>query len=230
MRILVVEDEEGLVDALRSGLKRHGYAVDTVSSAEGAAEKVAGIAYDAMILDLTLPDGDGVRLCRDIREGVRDTASGDELRILMLTARSSLTERVRGLDSGADDYLTKPFAFAELLARLRALLRRDVTGGSAVLTVGTIRLDRSSHEVTRSGRELSLTMKEFGVLEYLMVSAGRVVSAEELLEHVWDEHADPFTESVRVTVGTLRRKLTTRGEAPPIETVIRRGYRLRGAP
>jgi DNA-binding response OmpR family regulator len=230
VRLLVVEDEVGLVEALRKGLKRDGYAVDTATSASSAAGKLATTAYDAMILDLTLPDADGVALCRDIRQGRRGAASGTELRMLMLTARSDLVDRVRGLDSGADDYLTKPFAFAELRARLRALLRRDVAGASAVMSVGEIRLDRAGHRITRHGKELVLTMKEFGVLEYLMVSAGRVVSAEELLEHVWDEHADPFTETVRVTVGTLRRKLASTGEPSPIETVIRKGYRLRAEP
>jgi DNA-binding response OmpR family regulator len=227
VRLLVVEDEEGLVSALRSGLGRAGYAVDAAATAAEAAEKLAVTEYDLMILDITLPDSDGFAVCRAVRRGEVAAASGTELRILMLTARAGLADRVRGLDEGADDYITKPFALAELLARVRALLRRDVTGGSAVLEVGGLRLDSARHLVTRGGRELSLTLKEFGVLRYLMSRPGHVVSAEELLEHVWDENTDPFTQSVRVTVGTLRRKLAADGQGPALETVIGRGYRLR---
>ncbi|MFC3995105.1 response regulator transcription factor [Nocardiopsis sediminis] len=227
MRLLVVEDEEGLVSALRSGLGRAGYAVDTAATAAEATEKLAVTEYDLMILDITLPDSDGFTICRAVRRGDLATASGPELRILMLTARSGLSDRVRGLDEGADDYITKPFALVELLARIRALLRRDVTGGSAVLEVGGLYLDSARHLAARDGRELSLTLKEFGVLRYMMSRPGHVVSAEELLEHVWDENTDPFTQSVRVTVGTLRRKLTADGEGPVLETVIGRGYRLR---
>jgi DNA-binding response OmpR family regulator len=141
----------------------------------------------------------------------------------MLTARGGLADRVRGLDEGADDYLVKPFALEELLARIRALLRRDTGGGTAVLTVGSLRLDAARHEAFRGGEPLPLTRKEFGVLEYLMTRPGTVVPAEELLEHVWDANADPFTQTVRVTVGTLRRKLG----GSLIETVVGHGYRLR---
>lgn len=228
MRLLVVEDEEGLVSALRSGLGRAGYAVDTAGTGLEAMEKLATTAYDLAILDITLPDTTGLDICRAVRRGEIEVASGRDLRVLMLTARASLADRVAGLDEGADDYLTKPFALVELLARIRALLRRDVTNGSALLEVGDLALDSARHLATRAGRELSLTLKEFGVLRYLMSRPGHVVSAEELLEHVWDENADPFTQSVRVTVGTLRRKLTLDGEEPLLETVIGRGYRLRG--
>ncbi|MBM7787081.1 response regulator transcription factor [Tenggerimyces flavus] len=227
MRLLVVEDEEGLVSALRTGLARAGYAVDAAGTGADAIEKVATTAYDLLILDITLPDMTGLEICRRLRRGEIEAASGRDLRVLMLTARASLADRVRGLDEGADDYLTKPFALVELLARIRALLRRDVTAGSAVLEVGGLLLDSARHAAARDGRELSLTLKEFGVLRYLMSRPGHVVSAEELLEHVWDENADPFTQSVRVTVGTLRRKLTIDGEDPLLETVIGRGYRLR---
>jgi DNA-binding response OmpR family regulator len=228
VRLLVVEDEEGLVSALRSGLGRAGYAVDAATTGAEAVEKLATTAYDLAILDITLPDTNGLDLCRAVRRGEIEVASGRELRVLMLTARASLADRVRGLDEGADDYLTKPFALVELLARIRALLRRDVTNGTTQLHVGELVLDSSRHLATRAGRELTLTLKEFGVLRYLMSRPGHVVSAEELLEHVWDENADPFTQSVRVTVGTLRRKLTQDGEDPVLETVIGRGYRLRG--
>jgi DNA-binding response OmpR family regulator len=224
MRLLVVEDEEDLVNALRVGLVHAGYAVDVAADAAQAGERLSVNDYDLLVLDLNLPDGDGYELCSAIRAG---RLADPELRILMLTARDRLEDRVRGLDAGADDYLVKPFAFAELLARVRALLRRDSGAGTAVLTVGSVRLDTARFEASRLGRELGLTPKEFGVLHYLMRRPGHVVSAEELLEHVWDEHADPFTNTVRVTVGTLRRKLSADGEDPPIETVIGRGYRLR---
>ncbi|GES23263.1 DNA-binding response regulator [Acrocarpospora pleiomorpha] len=224
MRLLVVEDEEDLVDALRVGLVRAGYAVDVAYDAPTADEKLKVNAYDLVLLDLNLPGGDGFELCRAVRRG----EGGGQVRILMVTARDRLDDRVKGLDEGADDYLVKPFAFPELLARVRALLRRDSAGGTAVLEVGDLRLDTARVEAYRGGRPLSLTPKEFGVLHYLMTRPGHVVSTEELLEHVWDEHTDPFTNTVRVTVGTLRRKLAGDGDSL-IETVISRGYRLRGA-
>ncbi len=228
MRLLVVEDEEGLASALRVGLGRAGYAVDIALGVAEAEAKLAVEPYDLIVLDLTLPDGDGFELCRRVRRGEPAGApAGRDVRILMLTARSGLADRVRGLDEGADDYLVKPFALAELLARVRALLRRDAGGGTAVLEVGDLLLDAARQDARRGGRPLALTRKEFGVLEYLMTRPGRVVSAEELLDHVWDENADPFTQTVRVTVGTLRRKLTLDGEEPLLETMIGRGYRLR---
>jgi DNA-binding response OmpR family regulator len=226
MRLLVVEDEEDLLEALRFGLVRADYAVDSATDLEQATEKLYGASYDLMILDLTLPDGDGFDLCRAIREGRFGGETGSDLRILMLTARDRLADRVRGLDEGADDYLVKPFAFPELLARVRALLRRDSGGGSSVWTFGALRLDTSRHEAYRGDRRLHLTPKEFAVLRYLMSRPGQIVSSEDLLEHVWDENADPFTNSVRVTVGTLRRKLSDDDGERLIETVVRRGYRL----
>jgi DNA-binding response OmpR family regulator len=231
MRLLVVEDEEDLADALRVGLVRAGYAVDVAVDAAEAYDRLLVNGYDLMLLDVNLPDTDGFTVCRAIRRGEVEVAAGSDLRVLMLTARGALGDRVRGLDEGADDYLVKPFALAELLARVRALLRRDTGGAGTVLRVGDLSLDNARHEAHRDGRRLHLTPKEFGVLEYLMTRPGHVVSAEELLEHVWDENADPFTQTVRVTVGTLRRKLTDGdGGTPPIETVVGRGYRLRDQP
>ncbi|GAA5045006.1 DNA-binding response OmpR family regulator [Thermocatellispora tengchongensis] len=220
MRLLVVEDEEDLVDALRVGLVRAGYAVDVAYDVAEAEEKLHVNSYDLVLLDLNLPGGDGFELCR----AVRRAEGGSAVRIIMVTARDRLDDRVKGLDEGADDYLVKPFAFPELLARVRALLRRDSPAGTAVLEVGDLRLDTARVEAYRDGRQLSLTPKEFGVLHYLMTRPGHVVSTEELLEHVWDEHTDPFTNTVRVTVGNLRRKLGSEGV---IETVISRGYRLK---
>jgi DNA-binding response OmpR family regulator len=222
MRLLVVEDEEDLAEGLRVGLVRTGYAVDVALDAAEAYDRLTVNEYDLMLLDVNLPDGDGFTLCRSLRSGEVATPGDGDLRVLMLTARGGLDDRVRGLDEGADDYLVKPFALAELLARVRALLRRDTAGTSAVLTVGDLVLDVARHVVTLRGERLTLTPKEFGVLEYLMVRPGHVVSSEELLEHVWDANADPFTQTVRVTVGTLRRKL---GEGS-ITTVVGRGYRL----
>jgi DNA-binding response OmpR family regulator len=226
MRLLVVEDEEDLAEGLRVGLARTGYAVDVAADAAEAYDRLTVNEYDLMLLDINLPDGDGFTLCRSLRNGELDTPGDGDLRVLMLTARGGLDDRVRGLDEGADDYLVKPFALAELLARVRALLRRDTAGTSAVLTVGPLRLDSARHQAGLGSEPLALTPKEFGVLEYLMTRPGRVVSSEELLEHVWDANADPFTQTVRVTVGTLRRKLGNRW----IETVVGRGYRLREEP
>ncbi|HEX6358064.1 response regulator transcription factor [Actinophytocola sp.] len=223
MRLLLVEDEAELAEAVQLGLVRAGYAVDVAHTAAAAYEKLTVNDYDLLLLDLTLPDGDGFTICRSIRSGEMPAVGGTDLRVLMLTARGALADRVRGLDDGADDYVVKPFALDELVARVRALLRREVRGGGSVLSVGELTLDLARHEARRGDRQLSLSPKEFGVLEYLMTRPGHVVSAEELLEHVWDENADPFTQTVRVTIGTLRRKL---GGDRLIETVVGKGYRL----
>ncbi|MQA88020.1 MAG: response regulator [Streptosporangiales bacterium] len=227
MRLLVVEDEEDLVEAVRLHLIKAGYATDVAYDIAGAEERLQVHPYDLLLLDLTLPDGDGFGLCHALRHDRLDGPNGPELRILMLTARAGVEDRVRGLDEGADDYLVKPFALAEMLARVRALLRRDAGPTSAVLRLDELTLDAARHEAHRGERRLELTRKEFGALEYLMTRPGHVISAEELLDHVWDENADPFTNTVRVTVGTLRRKLSRDGEPPLIETVVGRGYRLR---
>ena len=227
MRLLIVEDEQDLASALKIGLVREGYAVDLAHTVAEATEKLMINPYDLALLDITLPDGDGLAVATGIRSGALESAAGTDLRLIMLTARGALADRVRGLDVGAADYLVKPFALAELTARLRAVLRRDISVPTPVLSVGPVRLDVARHQAHRGDRELRLTLKEFGVLRYLLSRPGHLVSAEELLEHVWDEHADPFSQTVRVTVGTLRRKLSLAGEPPLLETVTGRGYRLR---
>lgn len=223
MRILVVDDEVDLTEAIARGLRRQGYAVDTAINGEEAIEKSSYTAYDLVCLDLTMPDIDGLEVCKILR---KDPPEGVIPRILMLTARDTIEERIAGLDVGADDYLVKPFAFDELAARIRSLLRRDGGRSGAVLQVGPLIMDTARHIVTRDDRTLDLTAKEFAVLRYLMSRPGEVVSQEDLLEHVWDEHADPFTNTVRVTVGTLRRKVNSGQEDSILETVVGRGYRL----
>jgi DNA-binding response OmpR family regulator len=223
MRVLVVEDERDLADAIARGLRRQGYAVDVALGSGPAEEKLRSGGYDLAVLDWNLPDGSGLELCRRMVVGELPSFEGHRPRVLMLTARDDIEDRVAGLDAGADDYLVKPFAFAELAARARALLRRD-DAANPILTVGTLSLDSARFEATRAGSTLSLTAKEFALLEYLMAHSGQVLSQETLLEHVWDEMADPFTNTVRVTVSNLRKKL---GDPQPLETIPGRGYVLR---
>jgi DNA-binding response OmpR family regulator len=227
MRILVVDDEVELADAVARGLRREGYAVDVAHNGTTALEKAELVAYDLVCLDLTMPDIDGLEVCRRLRE---DPPEGAAPRVLMLTARDSVDDRIDGLDVGADDYLVKPFAFGELTARVRSLLRREAARSGSVLTVADVELDDARHRARRAGRDLELTAKEFALLRYFMSHVDEVLSQEHLLEHVWDEHADPFTNTVRVTVGTLRRKLSDDDEVQLIETVIGSGYRMIDAP
>jgi len=227
-----VDDEVELAEAVAKGLRRDGYAVDVAFDGEEAVEKLAINDYDLVCLDLTLPGIGGREVCRRIRaDDIRLEVSAEPPpRVLMLTARDSLEDRVAGLDDGADDYLVKPFAFPELLARVRSLLRRDAGTSTALLQVADLELDTARHSAHRGSRPLELTAKEFALLRYFMSHHGEVLSQETLLEHVWDEYADPFTNTVRVTVGTLRRKLAVDGEAQLIETVVGRGYRLKDEP
>jgi DNA-binding response OmpR family regulator len=222
VRVLVVEDERDLADAVAAGLRREGYAVDVAHAGDEALVKARVYPYDLICLDLGLPGVGGREVCRALRaEERRDGAPPP--RILMLTARGEVEDRIGGLDDGADDYLVKPFELGELQARARALLRRNGDGGDAVLRVGSLELDPARHEATQHGRPLRLTPKEFALLRYFMTRPGEALSEFDLLTHVWDENANPLTRTVRVTVMTLRRKLDGR----PIETVHGVGYRLR---
>jgi DNA-binding response OmpR family regulator len=224
MRIIVIEDEADLASALAKGLRREGYAVDVAGEGTEALDRMAYTPYDLVLLDLNLPGIDGLEVCRRIR-----AQADQQPRVLMLTARDGLDDRVVGLDEGADDYMVKPFDFPELLARVRALVRRD-RSGSAVIVVQALRLDAARHEASYGGTALELTAKEFALLRYFMLHPGEVITPERLLDHVWDEHADPFTNTVRVTVSNLRRKLRVAGGSDVIETVVGSGYRLQDMP
>lgn len=218
MRILLVEDDDELAEVLALGLRAEAYAVDRVATLADAVEACRLWAYDAACVDLGLPDGDGLAL-------VARPSSADHNRpgrIVVISARDAVEQRVAGLDAGADDYLVKPFAFSELTARLRAVSRRH-DQVDTVLEWGDVRLDTSTLGVERAGRPVRLTPREFAILRYLLAHPGQVVSAERLLEHVWDANADPFTTSVRVLMSRLRRKL---GDPLLIETVVGAGYRL----
>ena len=215
MRVLLVEDEQPLAKYVAAGLRKHGFAVDVAFDGRAALDKCVVTPYDVVVLDRDLPVVHGDTVCRELAEH-------GTTRILMLTASGTVSDRVEGLTLGADDYLGKPFAFSELVARVRALSRRSAPATPPVLRAGDVVLDPARHTAERAGRLLHLTPKEFGVLEQLLAAGGAVVSAETLLDKVWDEHADPFTNAVRITVGTLRRKL---GDPPLIETVTSAGYR-----
>lgn len=219
VRVLVVEDDEALADVIARGLRQEALAVDVAFDGGQAVTKTELNGYDVVVLDRDLPVVHGDEVCR------RLTEQGRGERILMLTASGTLDERVTGLALGADDYLAKPFAMRELVARVRALGRRVPALVPPVLRHTDLEVDTARRKVVRGGRELSLTRKEFGVLEVLMAADGQVVSAEELLEKVWDENTDPFTNAIRITVMTLRRKL---GDPPMIETVVGVGYKLTG--
>ncbi|MGI5239352.1 response regulator transcription factor [Dactylosporangium sp. CA-139066] len=216
MRVLVAEDHVTLANRIAEGLRDAGMAVDVVHDGAAALARAGYTAYDVIVLDRDLPAVHGDQVCRSL------AAETEGPRILMLTAASSVDDRVDGLERGADDYLGKPCAFEELVARVRALGRR-APSAPPVARRGDVTVDRARHRASRSGRTLSLTRKEFGVLEMLVAADGAVVSAEELLEHVWDEHTDPFTTAVSVTMARLRRKL---GPPPVIETVVGKGYRM----
>ena len=219
MRLLVVEDRRVMADAIARSLRREGMAVDVVLDGDDALEHLAVTRYDVVVLDRALPGVHGDEVCRRI------AAEGMGSRVLMLTAASTIRDRVEGLGLGADDYLPKPFDFAELVARVRALGRRSAPAVPPVLVAGDLRLDPARRVAERGGRRLDLSPREFAVLECLLAAGGRAVSAEELLERVWDEMADPFTTAVKSTIRRLRGKL---GDPPVVETVREGGYRIGG--
>jgi DNA-binding response OmpR family regulator len=219
MRVLVAEDFEVLARSIGTGLRREGMAVDVVLDGDDALEHLAVTRYDVVVLDRDLPGVHGDEVCRRI------AAEGMGSRVLMLTAASTIRDRVEGLGLGADDYLPKPFDFAELVARVRALARRSAPAVPPVLIAGDLRLDPARRVAERGGRRLDLSPREFAVLECLLAAGGRAVSAEELLERVWDEMADPFTTAVKSTIRRLRGKL---GDPPVVETVREGGYRIGG--
>jgi DNA-binding response OmpR family regulator len=219
MRVLVIEDDRELAEAIGVGLRREQMAVDLAFDGDAGLERALVYGYDVIVLDRDLPRIRGDDVCAQLVE------HGSRSRVLMLTAAATIEDRVDGLHLGADDYLPKPFAFAELVARIRALFRRAQPAMPPVLERGDLRLDPARRTASRGGTPLELGPKEFGALELLLAAQGRVVSAEELLERVWDEMADPFTTSVKVTISRLRRKL---GDPPVIETITQAGYRISG--
>jgi DNA-binding response OmpR family regulator len=217
MRVLVVEDHRELAETLAAGLRREGMAVDVAWDGAAGLERTAVNRYEVVVLDRDLPGVHGDDVCQTL------VSQGYPARVLMLTAAATIEDRVDGLTCGADDYLPKPFAFAELVARIRALARRSQPALPPVLTHGDLKLDPGKRVAMRAGQRLDLSPKEFTVLELLLAAQGRAVSAEELLERAWDEAADPFTNTVKVTISRLRRKL---GDPPLIETVAQAGYRI----
>jgi DNA-binding response OmpR family regulator len=224
MRILIVEDSEKLCRSLRKGLKEQGYAVDCLFDGASGQRRIEihHEDYDLVILDIMLPEKDGIEVCRDIR------SQNINLPILMLTARDSTEDKITGLDSGADDYIVKPFAFKELLARIRALLRRPTSAVPPELKAGDLVLDSSTRRVYRGGKEIPLTSKEFGLLEYLMLNAGQVLQRDQILSHLWDFDFDSFSNVVDVHIKNLRNKLDRGRQEVTIETVRGVGYRFKG--
>jgi two-component system copper resistance phosphate regulon response regulator CusR len=220
MRLLVVEDDAVIARVLRRGLVENAYAVDLIANGERALELASVNAYDAMVLDLMIPGADGFEVCRRLR------ASGSNLPILMLTARDDVRDKVAGLDAGADDYLVKPFQLDELLARLRALLRRGAVTSSPLFQLGELTIDTRSHHVSVAGRAMALTTKEYAMLEFLARNAGRVVTREEIAEHVWNEQFDPFTNLIEVYINRLRRRFEAATQAKLIHTIRGAGYML----
>ncbi|MEM9466360.1 MAG: response regulator transcription factor [Actinomycetota bacterium] len=224
MRLLLVEDDVSLATVVERGLREDGYAVDVSGSMIDALHQLQTNEYDVAVLDLGLPDGDGMQICRHIRSG--SGSASPHLPVLMLTARDGLSDKVEGLDAGADDYLTKPFDYPELTARLRALLRRPANAHAPVLTVGDVSLDPAARVVRRAAITVPLTAREFSLLEHLMRHADEVVSRETLLEHVWDANYDGLSNVVDVHIANLRRKLALDDAHDPVETVRGVGYRM----
>ncbi|MDT4898902.1 MAG: two-component system, OmpR family, copper resistance phosphate regulon response regulator CusR [Acidobacteriota bacterium] len=223
MRLLLVEDEARMARFIARGLREQAYAVDLATGGEDALYQAAINTYDAIILDVMIPQKDGLAVCRELR------AAGQRVPILMLTARDTVEDRINGLDTGADDYLTKPFEFGELLARLRALLRRGQELRPTVITVADLTIDTRGQQARRAGQLLNLTTKEYALLEYLAHNTGRVAGREEIAEHVWDETFDPFSNLIEVYINRLRRKVDEPFATPLIHTRRGAGYVLRVA-
>jgi DNA-binding response OmpR family regulator len=224
MRLLVVEDEHKLAGVLKRGLEEHGYAVDVAYDGEDGLAMATAAPYDLIVLDVMLPRLDGFGVCEQLR------AQHSHTPVLMLTARDAVDDRVAGLDSGADDYLTKPFAFRELLARVRALLRREGRSKDPVLRVADLEIDTVSHEVRRAGKPVELTSKEYAILEYFARNPNRVLTRTQIAEHVWDYDFVSMSNVIDVYVGYLRRKLGDDGESRLLRTIRGTGYQLRATP
>jgi DNA-binding response OmpR family regulator len=220
MRVLLVEDDDRLASSVANQLRQAGLAVDVVARGADALRESAISPYDAIVLDLQLPDADGVDICRRLRE------RGTQARVIMATARDGVADRITGLDTGADDYIVKPYSVQELTARLRALLRRPEAALPPVYHVADVELDTATRQARRGDRAIELTTKEFMVLEYMMRNAGRVLTREQISEHAWDANYDPFSNVIDVYVARLRRKVDQPGEHQLIETIRGVGYRL----
>ena len=224
MKILVVEDEKDLNNIITKHLKKNNFSVDSVFDGEEALEYLNYGDYDVIILDVMMPKMNGYEVVKNLRANKNETA------VLMLTARDGIDEKIKGLDLGADDYLVKPFDFSELKARIRALLRREFTSVPTIIKEGELCLDLATHKVTFNDQILNLTLKEYSILKYLIQNKGRIVSSEELIQHVWDENADPFTTVIRVHIYSLRKKLITiSGKDNIIQTIKGVGYLFGGS-
>jgi len=224
MRVLLVEDDTNIAHFVAKGLREQAYAVDVAKTGEEALYQLAVNSYDILVLDVMIPEPDGFAVCRDLRQ------TGHRIPVLMLTARDSVEDRIQGLDCGADDYLTKPFEFRELLARLRALLRRPTAIQPAILCVSDLIVDTAGQTVSRAGKNIPITTKEYAFIEFLARNAGRVVGRAEIAEHVWDEEFDPFSNLIEVYINRIRRKIDPPGSKPLLQTRRGAGYVLGSGP
>lgn len=224
MRLLIIEDEKDILLALQKGLQKEGYAVDVTEDGEEALELLNFNTYNLVVLDINLPSIDGFSILEILREKDMTT------RVIIVSANREIEDKIRGLDLGANDYLVKPFDFSELKARIRALLRREFTSVPTIIKEGELCLDLATHKVTFNDQILNLTLKEYSILKYLIQNKGRIVSSEELIQHVWDENADPFTTVIRVHIYSLRKKLITiSGKDNIIQTIKGVGYLFGGS-